>query len=468
MSDGAVNRRDNVILLALGAEPSSEHEEVTPGQVDDAVALAAPDGQHPERTGVVAPSAEAFPEMPMPSHAHSAMTSGDDGLQCVSDPDASAGPCHGAAEAVPEGPHAEVALLGDPPGEQPPATDPAGAPAEGPQRGEVFAGAKGELSSASAPAVGTGISTAAGEADPAGLPTTRHGPIEDPKPGAAEVGIIEEEASLITSAVSSGRGRKKRRMPHYLGIEVSDLVLRYPVGAARRGSLKSGVLGLFGHREANAGIQHIAAIRGISFRVELGERVGIIGRNGSGKSSLLRVLAGVFPVESGNVRVQGEIGSLLDIGLGFETESTGRENIYNRGFAMGRSHKELKAAEAEIIAHADLGEFIDLPMRTYSSGMFVRLGFAISTQFTPDVLLVDEVFGAGDAAFAKRAQKRIRHMTANAGILVLVSHDFGAILENCTRVIWMDRGRIIADGNPQEVVSNYLSTTAAAPEAEKE
>jgi ABC-type polysaccharide/polyol phosphate transport system ATPase subunit len=100
--------------------------------------------------------------------------------------------------------------------------------------------------------------------------------------------------------------------------------------------------------------------------------------------------------------------------------------------------------------------------------MYVRLGFAISTQFTPDVLLVDEVFGAGDAAFARRAQARIRHLTANAGILVLVSHDFGAILENCTRVIWMDRGKIIADGDPQEVVSNYLSTTAAAPEAEKE
>lgn len=264
------------------------------------------------------------------------------------------------------------------------------------------------------------------------------------------------------------RGRRQAEMPNQVGIEVSDLVLRYPVGAARRGSLKSGLLGLFGHRDANAQIDHVSAIRGVSFKVECGERVGIIGRNGSGKSSLLRVLAGVFPVETGSVQVFGEIGTLLDIGLGFETESTGRENIYNRGFAMGRSRKELRAAEAEIIAQADLGEFIDLPMRTYSSGMFVRLGFAISTQFTPQVLLVDEVFGAGDAVFAKRAKARIRHLTANTGILMLVSHDFAAILDTCTRVIWMDRGQIIADGDPEEIVSHYLSAAASAHEAGKE
>ncbi len=264
------------------------------------------------------------------------------------------------------------------------------------------------------------------------------------------------------------RGRKQGEMPNQVGIEVSDLVLRYPVGAVSRGSVKSGLLGLFGHRDPKAQIDYVTAIRGVSFKVECGERVGIIGRNGSGKSSLLRVLAGVFPVEGGSVRVYGEIGTLLDIGLGFEAESTGRENIYNRGFAMGRSRKELQAAEAEIVAQADLGEFIDLPMRTYSSGMSVRLGFAISTQFTPQVLLVDEVFGAGDAVFAKRAKARIRHLTANAGILMLVSHDFAAVLDTCTRVIWMDRGQIIADGDPQEVVSNYLTAAASASETGRE
>ncbi len=258
------------------------------------------------------------------------------------------------------------------------------------------------------------------------------------------------------------------QIPDKVGIEVNDLVLRYPVGAARRGSVKSGLLGFFGHRDASAQIEYITAISGVSFKVEFGERVGIIGRNGSGKSSLLRVLAGVFPVEGGSVRVFGEIGTLLDIGLGFETESTGRENIYNRGFAMGRSRKELQAAEAEIVAQADLGEFIDLPMRTYSSGMFVRLGFAISTQFTPQVLLVDEVFGAGDAVFAKRAKARMRHLTANTGILLLVSHDFAAILDTCTRVIWMDRGQIIADGDPQEIVSLYLNAAASANEPGRE
>lgn len=246
-----------------------------------------------------------------------------------------------------------------------------------------------------------------------------------------------------------------------VGIEVDNLVLRYPIGPYRRGSLKSSLLGLFGHRETTDQVEYVTAIRGISFRVDHGERVGIIGRNGSGKSSLLRVLAGVYPIQSGSVRVQGEIGTLLDISLGFELDSTGRENIYNRGCAMGRSRKELQAAEAEIVAHADLREFIDLPMRTYSSGMFVRLGFAISTQFTPDVLLVDEVFGAGDATFARRAHQRVRRITANAGLMIMVSHDFHAIRENCSRVIWMDRGHIRFDGETEEGLTRYIEAASA-------
>lgn len=301
------------------------------------------------------------------------------------------------------------------------------------------------------------------------------GPVAGALPGPATAdpgftGVREvSESAVSTGAVPAARrGRDFKGPSQNVGIDVSDLVLRYPVGAASRGSVKSGLLGVFGHRDAKAQIDYVTAIRGVSFKVECGERVGIIGRNGSGKSSLLRVLAGVYPVEGGSVRVCGEIGTLLDIGLGFEPESTGRENIYNRGFAMGRSRKELQAAEAEIVGQADIGEFIDLPMRTYSSGMSVRLGFAISTQFTPQVLLVDEVFGAGDAVFAKRAKARIRHLTANAGILMLVSHDFAAVLDTCTRVLWMDRGRIIADGEPQDVVSDYLDAAASADKTGRE
>lgn len=239
------------------------------------------------------------------------------------------------------------------------------------------------------------------------------------------------------------------------GIEVSDAVLRYPIGPYRRGSLKSSIMRLFGHRDPAAKVEFVTALRGVNLTIHHGERVGIIGRNGSGKSSLLRALAGVYPLQSGKIHVRGSIGTLLDISLGFETESTGRENIYNRGYAMGLTTSELKEHEAEIIKFADLGDFIDLPMRTYSTGMFVRLGFSISTQFTPDILLVDEVFGAGDASFGRRAHYRMQSITERAGIVVMVSHDLATLSNNCDRAIWLDSGRIIFDGPVEQTLERY-------------
>ena len=242
-------------------------------------------------------------------------------------------------------------------------------------------------------------------------------------------------------------------------IEVKDAVLRYPIGPYRRGSLKSSLMRLIGHKELNQQVEYVTALKGMNLSIHQGERIGIIGRNGSGKSSLLRAIAGVYPLRSGSIHVRGMIGSLLDISLGFETESTGRENIYNRGFSMGLTRSELAKHEADIIEFADLGEFIDMPMRTYSSGMFVRLGFSISTQFTPDILLVDEVFGAGDANFAVRAQKRMEAITDRAGIVVMVSHDFAAIVNNCDRAIWIDKGEIVFDGPVDQAIDTYLTKT---------
>lgn len=270
-------------------------------------------------------------------------------------------------------------------------------------------------------------------------------PVAEPAPQPAAIGLANPDFLARRSIV----------------IAVENVHLTYPVGGHRRGSVKSSLLGLFGHKEKGGQIQKVNAIRGVSFTAQFGERIGIIGRNGSGKSTLLRVLAGVYPLDKGDVCVKGEIGTLLDISLGFEPESTGRENIYNRGFAMGRTRKELQAAEAEIVDLAGLGEFIDLPMRTYSAGMYVRLGFAISTQFVPDVLLVDEVFSAGDAAFVQRARKRMEQLTSRAGVLVMVSHEFSTILDNCNRVIWMDSGKIMYDGTPHAAIDHYVEAVTA-------
>ena len=215
-------------------------------------------------------------------------------------------------------------------------------------------------------------------------------------------------------------------------------------------------MSLFGQGEKKVKPVHVSAIRGIDFRISFGERVGLIGHNGSGKSSLLRVLAGIYPLASGDVTVTGRIGTLLDIGLGFEGEATGRENIYYRGMTMGFSRARMKEVEEEIVAFAGLGEFIDMPMRTYSAGMYVRLGFAISTQFTPDILLVDEVFGAGDAAFAKHALQRMTAIVANSGIFVMATHDVALVEKICTRVIWLERGEIYRDGPPSAVIPEYV------------
>lgn len=246
-----------------------------------------------------------------------------------------------------------------------------------------------------------------------------------------------------------------RRAP--LAIQVKDCVLKYPIGAHVRGSLKSAVLGMFGHRERTPAAEYVDALRGVNIDIQQGERVALIGHNGSGKSTLLRAMAGVYPLASGDIRVSGRIGTLLDLGVGFEDEATGRENIYYRGMAMGHSRRLLAKHEKEIVEFCGLGDFIDLPVRTYSAGMYVRLAFAISTQFSPEVLLVDEVFGAGDAVFSERAVQRMMRIVNDAGIFVLATHDTTLVSRVCTRVIWLSSGHIVADGPTDSVIPEYTA-----------
>ncbi len=263
----------------------------------------------------------------------------------------------------------------------------------------------------------------------------------------SELRIVRAGAGAPTDAADADRSN--------LAVSAQDAVLRYPIGAYARASLKSAILSLVGHRDAAPKRTYVDAIRGINLHITTGERVALIGANGSGKSSLLRALAGIYPLASGSLTVVGRIGALLDIGLGFEPEATGRENIYYRGMAMGYSRKDLRAVESEIVRFADLGEFIDMPMRIYSAGMFVRLGFSISTQFTPDILLVDEAFGAGDATFAQRALTRIMRIVNESGIFVIATHDLPFVEHACQRAIWLQNGLIRLDGAPGVVLPEY-------------
>jgi lipopolysaccharide transport system ATP-binding protein len=275
---------------------------------------------------------------------------------------------------------------------------------------------------------------------------------------AKELRVISGDREDPVAAPTAGEASSGRQP---IGVRVTDATLRYPVGAHSRASLKSTLFSLVGHREARRRPSYVEAMRNLSLEISVGDRVGLIGHNGSGKSTLLRALAGIYPLTSGSIETVGRIGALLDISLGFETESTGRENIYYRGMAMGYSRKQIRAFEQEIVEFADLGEFIDLPMRTYSAGMYVRLGFAVSTQFEPEILLVDEVFGAGDAAFAQRAVPRMLNIVRKAGIVVIATHDLALVQQVCNRVLWLEGGRLRADGPPEAVVAEYLDSVQA-------
>ena len=207
----------------------------------------------------------------------------------------------------------------------------------------------------------------------------------------------------------------------------------------------------------------VEALRNITFSLGSGDRLGLIGMNGAGKTTLLRTLAGIYEPVMGRVRVQGVLSTMLDTGLGMNVELTGRENIQLRGLYSGLNRAELPRLEEDVAAFSELGDFMDLPMRTYSAGMVVRLCFAMATAIRPQILLMDEWFLAGDAEFLEKAQARLESVVRGAEILVLSTHLMPVIRQWCTRVLWLDQGRILADGAPDDVIPRYLGEPLPLP-----
>jgi lipopolysaccharide transport system ATP-binding protein len=198
------------------------------------------------------------------------------------------------------------------------------------------------------------------------------------------------------------------------------------------------------------------AIRDVSFEVKKGETVGIIGRNGSGKSTLLQMIAGTLTPTSGNIKVQGRIAALLELGSGFNLEFTGRENVYLNGAILGLSREEIDRRFDAIADFADIGEFIDQPVKTYSSGMMVRLAFSVSVNVEPDILIIDEALAVGDAAFQFKCLDRLERLTRSGVTLLFVSHDLGAVRAFCNHAIYLNQGVIKAVGKAEEVAEVYL------------
>lgn len=206
----------------------------------------------------------------------------------------------------------------------------------------------------------------------------------------------------------------------------------------------------------------VHALKEVSFCVETGECLGIIGANGAGKSTLLRILAGLSPASSGRVEISGRVSALLELNSGFHPDFTGRENIRLAGTILGFSAREIAERTEEIIGFAELGRFIDLPLRTYSAGMFLRLGFAVAAALDPEVLLVDEALAVGDEYFQGKCRQRLRELRRQNKTIVIASHDLSLVRNLCDRAILLEQGRITAQGDPSQVLSAYLHHTYQA------
>ncbi|HKQ50747.1 MAG TPA: ABC transporter ATP-binding protein [Pyrinomonadaceae bacterium] len=246
-------------------------------------------------------------------------------------------------------------------------------------------------------------------------------------------------------------------------IRAENLKKRYRlgVGRVRYGTLREAVterlrstLGRRGHQAEDT----FWALNGVDFEIRPGEVVGIIGRNGAGKSTLLKILSRITEPTEGRVEVYGRVGSLLEVGTGFHQELTGRENIYLNGSILGMSRKEIESKFDQIVAFSEIGKFLDTPVKRYSSGMYVRLAFAVAAHLEPEILLVDEVLAVGDASFQRKCLDKMKDVGQHGRTVLFVSHNMPAITRLCDRTILLDEGRILADGPSHQVVGTYLKS----------
>jgi ABC-type polysaccharide/polyol phosphate transport system ATPase subunit len=248
-----------------------------------------------------------------------------------------------------------------------------------------------------------------------------------------------------------------------VAINVTDVGVQYSLKFTRKTTLRQS---LTRRMSIEGGDSRFWALRDVSFHVGRGESLGVIGPNGAGKSTLLQVLAGIITPSAGVVEVDGHVSSLLSLGAGFDSDLSGRDNIRLAGAFMGLDHAVVEERLPGMVEYADLGPFIDAPIKTYSSGMKARLGFAIATSVEPDILLLDEVLSTGDAAFREKSKARVLELVKDAKAIVLVTHDMTWVVEYCNRAILLEKGHIVAVGSPDEVVAIHQEHSAARKAAQ--
>jgi ABC-type polysaccharide/polyol phosphate transport system ATPase subunit len=240
----------------------------------------------------------------------------------------------------------------------------------------------------------------------------------------------------------------------HVAIRVQDVSVTYRTSYEKAPTLRSTMMRL-GRSEKV--IREIDALRRVSFEVQRGSVLGVIGANGAGKSTLMRTVAGILPPTRGRVEVHGRVSTLLALGVGFNKQLSGRENVVLGGLAAGLSREQLQAKYDEIVAFAELEEFMDLPMRTYSSGMYGRLAFSVAVNMDPDILLIDEALSVGDARFRKKSFNKMRELCSQDRTILLVSHALGSIRGLCDEAIWMHKGELRMWDEPDDVIEAYTS-----------
>jgi len=238
-----------------------------------------------------------------------------------------------------------------------------------------------------------------------------------------------------------------------VAIRIQDVSVTYRANLQKSPTLKNTLVNMGRRRQST--VREIHALRDVTFDIHQGQVMGVIGANGAGKSTLMRTVAGILAPSTGRIDVYGRVSTLLALGVGFNSALSGKENVVLGGLAAGLTRKEIAAKYEEITAFAELGDFMDLPMKTYSSGMFSRLAFAVAVHMDPDILLIDEALSAGDAHFKKKEQAKMAEVVGQAGTMLLVSHALGVIKEMCDEAVWLHQGRLIRQGTPDEMIDAY-------------
>jgi teichoic acid transport system ATP-binding protein len=238
-----------------------------------------------------------------------------------------------------------------------------------------------------------------------------------------------------------------------LAVRVNDLSITYRTTFERKPTLKQALI-RFGRGQR--AVKEIEAIKNVSFQVRTGTAMGIIGSNGSGKSTLMRAMAGILPPTSGSIEVWGRASTLLALGVGFNHDLSGRENIILGGLASGLSRRDVEERADEVAEWTELGDFIDMPMQTYSSGMSARVGFSVAVHMKPDILMIDEALSTGDAHFREKATAKMAELRESARAMFVVSHGLDSIKEMCNEAMWLDRGKLMMRGEPADVVDAYM------------